>query len=113
MSVFWSGHFLFNPIDWSKDQSIGLKKEKIRMEQLIKMGAYDAKTHFPELLRSVRNGKKFIITLRGVPVAELVPVGSLTRLDATRAAQEMEDFMKNHPPLQNVDIKALIEEGRS
>ncbi len=83
------------------------------MEQITEMGAYDAKTHFPELLRSVRNGKKFIITLRGVPVAELVPVGSLTRLDATKAAREMEDFMKNHPPLQNVDIQALIEEGRS
>ncbi|MBV9018452.1 MAG: type II toxin-antitoxin system prevent-host-death family antitoxin [Alphaproteobacteria bacterium] len=37
------------------------------------IGAYDAKTKLPELLREVQNGKRFTITHRGKPVADLVP----------------------------------------
>lgn len=38
------------------------------------VGAYEAKTHLPRLLRQARAGKTFIITQRGKPVAELKPV---------------------------------------
>ena len=37
------------------------------------IGAYDAKTKLPELLREVQKGKRFTITHRGRPVADLVP----------------------------------------
>lgn len=40
------------------------------------VGAYEAKTHLPRLLRQTRAGKSFIITQRGKPVAELKPVES-------------------------------------
>ncbi len=35
------------------------------------IGAFEAKTHLSKLLREARAGKRFIITQRGQPVAEL------------------------------------------
>lgn len=40
------------------------------MEQF---GAFQAKTHFSELLADVETGKKFLISKHGRPVAMLVP----------------------------------------
>jgi prevent-host-death family protein len=37
----------------------------------IDIGAYEAKTKLPELLREVQAGKRFTITNRGKAVAEL------------------------------------------
>ena len=37
------------------------------------IGSFEAKTKLPELLRSVKRGHRYTITLRGKPVAELVP----------------------------------------
>ena len=37
------------------------------------IGAYDAKTHLPELLERVQKGERFTITKHGRPVAELLP----------------------------------------
>ena len=37
------------------------------------VGAYEAKTHLPRLLRRVRDGERITITKHGVPVAMLVP----------------------------------------
>lgn len=36
-------------------------------------GAFEAKTHFSELLGDVINGEKFIITKHGVQVAMIIP----------------------------------------
>lgn len=38
------------------------------------IGAFEAKTHLSKLLREARAGKRFIITQRGQPVAELRPL---------------------------------------
>ena len=44
------------------------------------VGAFEAKTKLPELLRRVEEGESFTITNRGVPVADLVPTqGKFTR----------------------------------
>jgi antitoxin (DNA-binding transcriptional repressor) of toxin-antitoxin stability system len=39
-----------------------------------KIGAFEAKTRLPELLELVGQGRTFVITRRGRPVAELRPV---------------------------------------
>ena len=41
---------------------------------MVEIGAYDAKTHLPQLLERVQRGERFVITKHGRPVAELVPV---------------------------------------
>jgi prevent-host-death family protein len=38
------------------------------------IGAYEAKTHLPQLLKRIQQGEQFVITKHGRPVAELVPV---------------------------------------
>ena len=38
------------------------------------IGAYEAKTHLPQLLERVQKGERFMITRHGRPVAKLAPV---------------------------------------
>lgn len=38
------------------------------------VGAYEAKTHLPQLLERVENGEEITITRHGRPVARLVPI---------------------------------------
>ncbi len=78
----------------------------------IKMGSYDAKTKLPELLRGVQLGKRYTITLRGVAVAELLPVGGLKQDDVSRAVAHMHRFIAAQEVLPKLDFKALIEDGR-
>jgi prevent-host-death family protein len=37
------------------------------------IGAFDAKAKLSELLREVKHGRRYTITIRGVPIADLVP----------------------------------------
>ena len=75
------------------------------------IGAYQAKTHLPELLRKTQAGQRFVITQRGNPVAELIPTGSGAGQNTCEAAQMMKAFMQTQPPIKT-DITALINEGR-
>ena len=74
------------------------------------VGAYEAKTKLPELLRGVQEGKRYTITHRGVAIAELVPAAT-RRSGAADAVARMKRFMKE-APVRGADIRALIEEGR-
>jgi prevent-host-death family protein len=74
------------------------------------IGAYDAKTHLPQLLREVEQGDRITITVRGKPIADLVPArrtaGGVG--DAVRAMQQFE-------PVKGVDpavVADWIQEGR-
>jgi prevent-host-death family protein len=78
----------------------------------IEIGAYEAKTKLPELLRQVQAGKRFTITNRGKAVADLVPSETAARKDPAAAIDKFLAFKKAHPIRVHVDIKALIEEGR-
>lgn len=82
------------------------------MTTYINIGAYEAKTHFPEFLRKVKAGSAFRITNRGEHVADLVPPGSTDRQSGAAAAERMQGFIRNQPTIDNIDSKALIEEGR-
>ena len=74
------------------------------------VGAYDAKTHLPQLLRDVEQGDSITITVRGKPVAELVPARRASRRagEAVRAMQQFE-------PVKGVEPETVgdwIQEGR-
>ena len=75
------------------------------------IGAYEAKTRLPEYIRRVQEGSRFVITVRGRPVAELTPWQGPDGEQARDAVREMRDFMRRQRPA-GVDIRALIEEGR-
>ena len=76
------------------------------------IGAYEAKTRLPEFLRKVKAGNSFVITQRGKPVADLLPAQQANRHEAAAAAARMRAFMLARGETTDVDIKALIEEGR-
>lgn len=82
------------------------------MSTVIEIGAYDAKTHFPEYLRKVQSGMSFRITNRGEHVADLVPPGTPEKRSGAEAAARMQQFVRTQSRTRDVDIKALIEEGR-
>ena len=87
------------------------------MSDKLEVGAYQAKTHLPVLLRKVHAGLRFTITQRGHAVADLVPVGTDALQSNAAAAGRMRQFMKRGGGPAKVDgavvdIKALIAEGR-
>lgn len=79
----------------------------------LEIGSYEAKTKLPELLRGVQSGNRYTITLRGEPVADLVPAASARHGGAAEAVDAMLEFMRSAPAGSAVDLKALINEGRA
>ncbi len=76
------------------------------------VGAYEAKTHLPELLERVRQGETIVITKHGMPVAELRPVDAgKTRMSPAQAVASLRALRKGRR-LDGIIIKELINEGR-
>ncbi len=78
----------------------------------IEIGAYEAKTKLPELLRQVQTGKRFTITNRGKAIADLVPSEDQVAKDPAAAIEQFLAFKRSNPVRAKVNIKALIEAGR-
>jgi len=55
----------------------------------VEVGADDAKTKLPELLRRVARGERFTITQHGRPIADLVPSADSNRENAVKAVEAM------------------------
>jgi len=79
----------------------------------LEIGSYEAKTKLPELLRGVQAGKRYTITLRGEPIADLIPAEGAKQADAAAAVDAMRKFMRAAPAVEGIDLKALINEGRA
>ena len=77
---------------------------------MAEIGAYEAKTHLPRLLRRVAKGERITITRHGVPVAELVPV-QRQAMSAAEAVARLREFRKG-VKLGGLSIRDLINEGR-
>ena len=75
------------------------------------VGAYQAKTHLPELLDRVEKGERIVITRRGVPVAELIPVAPARGRDSGAVVDDILEFRRGRG-LQGDHIVDLIREGR-
>ena len=75
------------------------------------VGAFDAKTHLNALLKRVSKGEVIRITLRGVPIAKLVPAGPGEREDLREVARGIRDVRKG-ATLGRISIRELINEGR-
>ena len=84
------------------------------MSTVKEVGAYEAKTHLPELLRQVRRGQHYRITVRGEPVAELVPLGAAAKQEASQAVMEMQQLLRDtgQIPVPSGTLRNWVEEGR-
>jgi prevent-host-death family protein len=75
-----------------------------------RVGAYEAKTRFPELIRRVQRGERITITRHGVPVAVLVPPEPTPARPIEEVIAVLREFRKGREA--GVPLKTLIEEGR-
>lgn len=75
------------------------------------VGAFEAKTHLNELLRRVSEGETIRITLRGVPIAKLVPERPDGAEDMKEIVRELREIRKG-TSLGGDSIRELIDEGR-
>ena len=75
------------------------------------IGAFEAKTHLPRLLRRVEAGERFIITKHNRPVAELVPIQPHDAERIGAAIARLKAFQETHG-LEGLSIRELIAEGR-
>ena len=75
------------------------------------VGAYEAKTKLPELLKRVERGEHITIARHGTPVAVLVPVGEHPCRDPKAAVEALKEFAKGRR-LGDLDIREMIDEGR-
>jgi prevent-host-death family protein len=78
----------------------------------IEIGAYEAKTKLPDLLRQVKAGKRFTITNRGEAIADLVPSRSAPRKDKSAVVERFKAFMGDNPVQGVASVRGLIAEGR-
>ena len=76
-----------------------------------RIGAFDAKTHLPQLLRRVQEGERFVITKHGRPVAELIPFRQRDPVRIRAAIERLAAFQKTHS-LRGLSVRQLIEDGR-
>ena len=74
------------------------------------VGAFDAKAKLSELLRAVGQGQRYTITVRGKPVADLVP-SQTAHHDVHAAVAEMRAFKKVHG-IAAQDVHQMVAEGR-
>jgi len=58
---------------------------------ITEIGVFDTKTHLSDIIARVLSGERFIITRRGVPVAELRPVEAKLR-PLTRGSARNEGY---------------------
>jgi prevent-host-death family protein len=76
------------------------------------VGAYEAKTRLPELLKQVERGERIVITRHGHPIAQLVPIDGVPAMTAEEAVDAMLEFRKHHTLGPGLSIREMIEEGR-
>lgn len=78
-----------------------------------KIGTYEARTHWSEVMQDVKKGERYVITHHGEPVAELIPSQTETRQERSKAAAgRLLALIANRKTGPSVDIKDAIEEGR-
>jgi prevent-host-death family protein len=75
------------------------------------IGAFEAKTQLSRLLRAVERGERFTITVRGRPVADLVP----HRADAAQGVAAAIAALQALPRIQDIpdaEVADFVREGR-
>lgn len=76
------------------------------------IGAFDAKAKLSELLRAVQQGQRFTITVRGKPVADLVPCAGAADVAAISDAIAAIRALPRVAGIRDADFEAALEEGR-
>lgn len=76
-----------------------------------KVGLFEAKQKFSELVERAGRGERIGITKRGKLMAEMGPAKK-ERVDLNAVFARMDEIRKRSRKPKNVSVKELIEEGR-
>ena len=81
------------------------------------MSAFEAKTHFGELLDRVSKGEEVVITRHDKPVARLVPEGAQRLDDVRRTVAGLRELQqrirrRSKAKLSALEARSAIEAGR-
>jgi len=76
-----------------------------------RVGAYEAKTHLPQLLERVAKGERFTITKHGVPVAVLQTPEGVRDEPVLEVIRQLKAFRAGRG-VGALTIRELIDEGR-
>ena len=79
---------------------------------MVTVGAYEAKTRLPELLRMVEAGERVTITRHGRPVALLTAPAGLPEKTAAEAVEALAEFGSGRRLGPSLSVLDLIQEGR-
>ncbi len=74
------------------------------------IGASEAKTNLPRLLKRVQAGERFIITRHGRPVAELISFRTQDASKIRAAIDNLKAFQKTHD-LGGLPVRQMIDKG--
>jgi len=77
------------------------------------IGAFEAKTHFSQIINEVERGADYVVTKRGKPVAKIIPFeqkSEMTFHEACDKLREMRKLFRGEPGSFN--IREAIEDGR-
>lgn len=74
------------------------------------VGAYEAKTHLPRLLKRVESGEVVTITRNGRAIARLAPIAGAA--DAAAGILQLRKAVGRPTREQKLSMRALIEEER-
>jgi prevent-host-death family protein len=79
-----------------------------------RIGIYDARAKFSELIERAAGGEEVVITRRGKPIVKLVSAGSGSGAAVRRksAAVKRIERMREEFNIRGVNIRKLIEQGR-
>lgn len=84
---------------------------------MAKVSAFEAKTHFGELLDRVSKGEEVVITRHDRPVARLVPEGAQRLDDVRRAVAGLRALQqrirrRSKAKLSDREVRSAIDAGR-
>lgn len=78
---------------------------------MARIGSHEAKSHMPRLLERVARGERITITKRGVPVAELIPVGRYRAGAIDDIIERIRSFRRGRR-LGSRSLEKMTDEGR-
>jgi prevent-host-death family protein len=78
---------------------------------MAEVSAYEAKTHFSQLLARAEKGERIVITKHGRQVAALVPLKQEPARSFEEVLRSVAEIRKGNR-LDGISIRELIDEGR-
>jgi prevent-host-death family protein len=76
------------------------------------IGAFEAKTHFSQIIEKVEQGQNYVVTKRGKPVAKIIPFTEETE-SLAEGIRKLAEYTRSHwKGDEPFNIREAIEEGR-